>query len=120
MPLVVTLPENMMPFTEWPWQMGGFQPKKRVQSLEISRERVGFIIHDVLDWRKIAVKWAPNCMNADQKRDRIVGTQEILEHFRGNIAYFFAQLVLMNETWIYLYDPETKVQCKELRHSSST
>lgn len=90
------------------------------QTLGISRERVGFIIHDVVDLRKISVKWEPWCLNADQKRGRVVGSKEILEHFRGNTAIFLAQHVTINEKWIHSYDTETKAQYKDSIYSSST
>jgi len=36
-----------------------------VEQLEISRERVGSIIHEDLDIRKLSAKWVPKCLNAD-------------------------------------------------------
>jgi len=59
---------------------------------------VGFIIHDVLDMKKLSAKLVPKCLNADQKRNHFVGSQVILEHFRRNTAVFLVQLVSMNET----------------------
>jgi transposase len=43
--------------------------RKIEQNLAISRERVGSIIHEILDMRKPSAKWVPKCLNADQKRD---------------------------------------------------
>ena len=40
------------------------------EQLSISRERVGSIIHEDLDMRKLSAKWDPKCLNADQKRQR--------------------------------------------------
>jgi len=37
------------------------------EQLGISRERVGSIIHEELDMRKLSAKWALKCLNADQK-----------------------------------------------------
>ena len=37
------------------------------EQLGISRERVGSIIHEDLDMRKLSAKWVPKCLNADQK-----------------------------------------------------
>ena len=37
------------------------------EQLDISRERVGSFIHEDLDMRKLSAKWAPKCLNADQK-----------------------------------------------------
>ena len=37
------------------------------EQLDISRERVGSIIYEDLDMRKLSAKWVPKCLNADQK-----------------------------------------------------
>ena len=42
--------------------------KSKAEQLGISRERVGSIIHEDLDMRKLSAKWVPKCLNADQKR----------------------------------------------------
>jgi hypothetical protein len=93
--------------------------KKIAETLQISRECVGYIVHDVLDMRKLSAKWVPKCLNVDQKRDRVVVSRAILEHFRWNTAGFLARLVTVDETWIHLYDSETEEQSKEWRHSGS-
>jgi len=40
------------------------------EQLGISRERVGSIIHEDLDMRKLSAKWIPKCLKADQKLQR--------------------------------------------------
>jgi len=42
--------------------------KTIAEQLGISHERVGSIIHEDLDIRKLFAKWVPKCLNADQKR----------------------------------------------------
>jgi len=44
--------------------------KSIAQQLGISPERVGSIIFEDLDMRKLSAKWVPKCLNADQKRQR--------------------------------------------------
>jgi len=89
------------------------------EQLGISRERVGSIIHEDLDMRKLSAKWVPKCLT----RIKIVNGASL-----SNFWNFFdaikmiscqAQLVTMDETWLYHYDPETKQQLMEWRHSSS-
>jgi hypothetical protein len=58
--------------------------------------------------RKLSVKWVPECLNADQKRDRVLATQAILHQIRRDPVEFFNCLVTMDETWIHVYDLETK------------
>jgi len=89
------------------------------EQLGISRERVGSIIHEDLDMRKLSAKWVPKCLNADQKRQRCQSSEQILEFFRRDLNGFLSRLVTMDETWLYHYDPETKQQSMERRHSGS-
>jgi len=49
---------------------GRILTKSIAEQLGISRERVGSIIHEVLDMRKLPAKWVPKYLNADQKRQR--------------------------------------------------
>jgi len=44
--------------------------KSIAEQLGISHERVGCIIHEDLDMRKLSAKWVPKSLNADQKRQR--------------------------------------------------
>ena len=56
--------------------------KSIAEQLGISRERVGSIIHEDLDMRKLSAKWVPKCLNADQKRQRCQSSEQLLEFFR--------------------------------------
>jgi hypothetical protein len=67
---------------------------------------------DVLDMRKLSATWVPKCLNVGQKRDYVVVSQEIFVYFRQSTAGFLALHVTMDETWIYLCDPETKERSK--------
>lgn len=93
--------------------------KSIAEQLGISRERVGSIIHEDLDMRKLSAKWVPKCLNADQKRQRCQSSEQHLEFFRRDPNDFLSRLVTMDETWLYHYDPETKQQSMEWRHSGS-
>jgi hypothetical protein len=35
----------------------------------ISRERLGYIIHEILDMRRLSTKLVPKCLNADEMCD---------------------------------------------------
>jgi len=73
-----------------------------------------FRVHlsDVSDLWKLSATWEPKCLNVDQRHDYVVDSQEIFVCFRQNTTGFLALYVTMVETWIYLYDPETKGQSK--------
>ena len=90
--------------------------KSIAEQLGISRERVGSIIHEDLDIRKLSAKWVPKCLNADQKRQRCQSSVQLLELFQRDANDFLSRLVTMDETWLYHYDPETKQQSMEWWH----
>jgi len=47
----------------------------------ISRERIGSIIHEDLDMRKLSAKWVPKCLYADQKLQRCQSLSNIWNFF---------------------------------------
>jgi len=81
---------------------------------------VGSIVHEDLDMRKLSAKWVPKCLNADQERKRCQLSEQLLEFFRRDPNDFLSRFVTMDETWLYHYDPETKQQWMEWRHSGSS
>jgi len=94
--------------------------KSIAEQLGISREWVGSIIHEDLDIAKFSAKWVPKCLNADQKRQRCQSSERIWNFFSAiQMMSCRARLVTMDETWLYRYDPETKDQLVEWRHSGS-
>jgi len=93
--------------------------KSIAEELGISRERVGSIIHEDLDMRKLSANWVPKCLNGDQKRQRSQSSEQLLEFFRSDPNDFLSRLVTADETWLYHYDPETKQQSMEWQHSGS-
>ena len=93
--------------------------KKIAEDLGISRERVGVIIRDHVYMRKLSAKWVPKCLHADQKRARVLASRDVVSRFEQEGNKFVERLTTEDETWIYLYDPETKEESKEWRHSGS-
>ena len=66
------------------------------EQLGISRERVGSIIHEDLDMRKLSAKWVQKILNADQK---VNGTSDL-----SDPNDFLSRMLTMDETWLYYYD----------------
>jgi len=93
--------------------------KSIAQQLGISCERVGSIIHEDLDMRKLSAKWVPKCLNVDQKIQRYQLSEQLLEFFQHDPNDFLSRLVTMDEIWLYHYDSEKKQQSMEWRHSGS-
>jgi len=84
--------------------------KSIAEQLDISGVRVGSIIHEDLDMRKLSAKWVLKCLNADQNRQRCQSSEQVLEFFRRDPNDFLSRLVIMDGAWLYHYNPETKQQ----------
>jgi len=93
--------------------------KSIAEQLGISREWVRSIIHKDMDMQKFSVKWVPKCLNADQKRQRCQSSEQLLEFFRCDPNDSLLRMVIIDETWLYHYDLETKQQSAEWQHSGS-
>ena len=67
--------------------------KSIAEHLGISRERVGSIIHEDLDMRKLSAKWVPKCLNAGQK---VIGGNSL-----SNFWNFFGaiQMISCRDWW---------------------
>jgi len=52
--------------------------KSIAEHLVISRERVGSIIHEDLDMRKVSARWVPKCLNVDQKLQLCHSSEQLL------------------------------------------
>ena len=77
----MTIPEIMDQIHELILEDRRISAKSIAEQLGISRERVGSIIHEDLDMRKLSVKWIPKCLNTDQKRRRCQSSEQLLEFF---------------------------------------
>jgi len=80
-PKTVTTPEIIGQIHELILEDRRIWAKSIAEQLGISRERVGSIIHEDLDMRKLSAKWVPKCLNADRKQ-RCQSSEKLLEFFR--------------------------------------
>jgi hypothetical protein len=71
------------------------------ETIGISKERVGYILHEELDMKKVCPRWAPRLLTADQKHICMKISEQCLKHFKKNKTDFVHQFITMNETWIH-------------------
>jgi len=83
------------------------------ETIGISKERVGYILHEELDIKKLCARWVPRLLTADQKRTRMKISELCLERFKKNKTDFVRRFITMDETWIHHYTPESKQQSKQ-------
>jgi len=77
----VTTPEFIDQIHELILEDRRLSAKSIAEKLGISRQRVGSIIREDLDKRKLSAKWVPKCLNADQERQRCQSSEQIMELF---------------------------------------
>ena len=77
----MTTPESIDQLRELILEDRRISVKSVAEKLGISRERVGSIIHEDLDMRKLSAKWVPKYLNTDQKRQRCQSSEQLLEFF---------------------------------------
>jgi histone-lysine N-methyltransferase SETMAR len=88
------------------------------ETIGISKERVGYILHEELDIKKLCARWVPRLLKADQKRNRMKISEQCLERFNKNKTDFLLQFIIMDKTWIHHYTPESKQQSKQWTEAS--
>jgi hypothetical protein len=80
------------------------------ETIRISKERVGYILHEELDTKKLCTRWVPRLFTADQKCTCMKISDQCLERFNKNKTDFVRRFITMDETWIHHYKPESKQQ----------
>jgi transposase len=83
------------------------------ETIGISKEHVGYILHEELDMKNLCARWVPRLLSADQKRTRMKISEQCLERFNKNKTGFVRRFITMDETWIHHYTPESKQQSKQ-------
>jgi hypothetical protein len=61
---------------------------------------------------RIAAKFVPRLLTDDQKQNRVDVSQELLDRANGG-DNFLKNIITGDETWVYGYDVETKVQSSQ-------
>ena len=71
-----------------------------------------------LQMKRVAAKFVPHMLTADQKQPRVDACRELKEHLEID-PDFFLKVITGDKSWCYAYDPETKQQSSEWKSSNS-
>ncbi|GBP80870.1 Putative uncharacterized protein FLJ37770 [Eumeta japonica] len=77
------------------------------EELQISKERVGEIIHEHMNMRK-SVRVGTKMLTPFDKQRRLQTSKDFLELVGDNIDEICDRIVIVDETWVRQYDPESK------------
>jgi len=67
------------------------------------------ILTQDLNVRRVAAKFVPQILTAEQKEWRLSMATNMLQEAESD-ENFMGQIMTSDETWVYKYDPETKCQ----------
>ena len=68
--------------------------------------------------RRVSAKFVPKLLTMEQKQLRLEVSQDMLDYTNSD-PEFLDIVTTGDESWVYGYDPETKAQSSQLKHSSS-
>lgn len=88
------------------------------QEMGISHGSIHAILSDDLKMKRVSAKFVPRLLNPDQMETRKLMAAECFEKSTED-PMFLQTIVTGDETWVYAYDPETKMQSSEWHTSSS-
>jgi histone-lysine N-methyltransferase SETMAR len=69
----------------------------------ISKERIGCILHEELDMKKLCARWVLCLLTENQKHTRMKISEQCLERFNKNETDFVCRFIIMDETWNHHY-----------------
>ena len=83
------------------------------EEVGICKRLCHLILTDKLKMRRAAAKFVPRLLTDEQKENRVTVSQELFDCLNAD-ENFLKNVVTGDETWVYGYDVETKVQSSQL------
>ena len=80
------------------------------QRVDCSVGTVHTIIHDNLNMRRLCARWIIKMLSECQKTQRMESCRRFVQRFEQEGGDFLRRIVTADETWISLYEPESKEQ----------
>jgi len=93
--------------------------KQIAANADISVGSVYTILHDDLKMRKVYARRVPRTLTDENEASRVVMCQAMLSHDKGMNSAFFSSGVTMDEIWMPMFNPETKQQSAQWKHTDS-
>ena len=82
----------------------------------ISSEVVQSSLTNFLGMSKVSARWVPQMLTDDQKRTWLDISRYLLSRYEDDLGDFIERFVTQDETWVYHFDPESKMQSKQWKH----
>ena len=69
--------------------------------------------------RKVCARWIPRFLTADQKQRRVDAAVDFLQQVQQKGDTFLHNIITAEETWVYYFEPESKLQSSVWKHPNS-
>ncbi|KAM8707942.1 hypothetical protein ACLKA7_014983 [Drosophila subpalustris] len=84
----------------WLIAEGTLKVREIAEIIGISKDRVGYILHDILGMRKLSAEWVLSLLTPDNKRNRETIFEQCRAQFKQDHNEFY-RYVNVDETWIH-------------------
>ena len=84
----------------------------------ISKDSAHEILRADLNMHRVAAKFVPKLLSAEQKELRVEVAQDLLDTTSTD-PEFLNTVITGDESWVYGYDPEIKAQSSQWKHPES-
>jgi len=93
--------------------------RENAKEMGISTGSVHSILTDDLAMRRVSAKFVPKLLKIEQKQLSLEVSMDMLDYANSD-PEFLNIVTTCNESWVYGYDPETKAQSTQWKHSLSS
>jgi len=77
------------------------------------------MLTETLAMSRVSARWVPRLLTADQEENRVKASRQFLRSYQREGEAFLDRIITTDESWLYYYDPETKLQSSVWKHTSS-
>lgn len=99
-------------------------PKATCRNMEdqlgMSKSSVFRILKDKMHYSKLCARWVPHTLSEMNKECRLLFCNNLMNIMDNDSESFMQRIVTGDETWLYAFDPEPKMQAREWRPKGST
>lgn len=85
----------------------------------LTRGTVHRILTDNLNMRKLSSRWVPRLLTSEHKEKRVAASRKFLAQYYKDGDDYLDRIITTDETWLFLFDPETKEQSRQWKTDGS-
>ncbi|XP_052818502.1 histone-lysine N-methyltransferase SETMAR-like [Mya arenaria] len=77
------------------------------------------VITEQLNMKRVSARWIPRLLTDEHRTKWINASRKFLKRYRREGEAFLNRIITCDETWIYLFDPETNEQSRQWKTPGS-